>query len=241
MNIKLGYAVSSTSEDPEDLFKKIDQIARQQTDVIELSLTREEKFRHKFTSKIIDSIKRFKYRSIHAPTLDINLKPLRYPDNTTDKLLGVVDDLVSSINPSVILFHPDIVDDFGYLNKKYGSTIAFENMDSKKSFGRTVEEMKQVFERSPHARWVFDVNHLYTNDNSMKSAKLFQIAFKDRLVHYHISGFGGRHGCFCRTHEDIILTAVNDLTKPLVHEGNPLGENLFEEETDYIKNILEKI
>jgi hypothetical protein len=238
MGIKLGYSVSSTSKNPDDLLRKLKKLAEQQTDVIELGLTREEKFQHKFTKEIVKYIRQFKYRSIHTPILDLELKPLRYPSKAAKRLLKIIDNLAADIDPSVVLFHPNIVGDFDYLNKRYGSLVAFENMDSRKDFGKTVEDMKKVFKKSPMAKWVFDVNHLYTNDSSMKSARLFYKAFGDKLVSYHISSLGDRHDCFCRTHEDVILTAVTDLSKPMVHEGNVLEKNLLHEEENYIKKFF---
>lgn len=240
MELKLGYAVSSTSKDPGELLQKLQKLAERQTDVVELSLTRKEKFQHEFTKEIINLIRQFKYRSIHAPILDLDLKPLRYPSETAEKLLKIVDNLISVVDPAVVLFHPDIVDDFNYLNSRYDSLIAFENMDSKKNFGRTVKDMKNVFKKSPRAKWVFDVNHLFTNDSSMSSANYFHEAFGDRLTHYHISGFGGLHDCFYRTHEDVILSAVTDLSKPMVHEGGVLEKDLLDEEEGYIKKVFLK-
>lgn len=214
MKIKLGFAVSNTTPNSSDLLEKIKQVRKLGLDAIELSLTREEKFKQEFTEEIIKALKEFEYRSIHAPVLDTNWKPIKYPSKIASSLLGVIDKLIQQINPHVVLFHPDIVIDFEWLNKRYGHLLAFENMDKPKKFGRTMDEMKEVFSKSPQAKWIFDVNHLYTNDKTMRSAKTFYEAFKDRLTHYHISAYGGFHDCFCNTHEDVILEGVLSLDKP---------------------------
>ena len=78
-------------------------------------------------------------------------------------------------------------------------------MDSKKNFGKSVEDMRQVFTKSPQAKFVFDINHIYTNDKTMASASDFFNEFKHRLAHYHVSSLGDFHDCFCLTHEDVIF------------------------------------
>jgi len=236
MNIKLGFAVSSLKPDEEELVTKLERVLEFESDAVELSLTKPEKFNHPFTEKSFKLLKRFKYRSIHAPARN-STGPIIYPSEEADSLLDVIDKIIGKIDPQTILFHPDTINDFGYINERYGSLVSFENMDNLKTFGRTIEDMAKVFERSPQAKWVFDVNHLYTNDKNMNSAKEFYETFKDRLTHYHVSGYGTWHECFSISHEDIILKGVFDMSKPMIHEGNAVEKGLMNDEYAYIRNV----
>ena len=153
-------------------------------------------------------------------------------------MLRKINNLIAKIKPNVLLFHPDCVNDFNWLNKRYDDLLAFENMDKEKLFGRTINDLKEVFYQCTNAKWVFDLNHLYTNDKTMKSAKDFYNAFSDKLCHYHLSSYGGFHDCFCKTHEDKILEGLTDLSKPIVHEGNVVERGLLQEESEYIKKNI---
>jgi len=238
MNLRLGYAVSSKSKSTKDLINKLKYILKYQDDVIELSLTRESKMQHSYNSKLIKLINKFSYRSIHAPVLDINLEKVKYPSKRGKILLDRIDEIVKKVNPEVLLFHPDTVTDFTWLYKRYGNLIAFENMDKEKDFGKTVKDLEIVFKKCPKAKWVFDLNHIYTNDKSMRSTGKFYTSFSNRLCHYHLSSFGGFHDCFCHTHEDIIFEGLTDFSKPVVHEGGVIEKELIKEESEYIKKYL---
>jgi hypothetical protein len=241
MKIKLGFAVSNLSDDSNDLVRNIEKVLELDNEAFELSLTRVEKLKQKFTNKTFDLIKKFKYRSIHTLVKDSNLKNVYYPSREYSKWKETYDFLIQKINPNALVFHPDLIKDFEWLNKEYGSLIAFENLDKEKKFGLTIKDLDIVFDKCKKAKFVFDLNHLYTNDKSMKSASIFYNHFKSRITHYHISGFGGFHDCFCRTKEDVILTGISDLTLPLIHEGNALEKNLIEEESEYILKRLNKL
>lgn len=240
MHIKLGFAISNTTEKSEDLTRKIENALNISDEAIELSLTRDTKFNQPFTQETFDLLNKFKYKSIHAPVRDSNLNGINYPSKLGNTLLDIIDTIAKNINPTAILFHPDVVESFDYLNSRYGSTLAFENMDITKSFGKTLVELEEVFKKSPQAKWVFDINHIYTNDKSMKSAKEFYDAFKDRVTHYHVSSLGKAHDCFYNTHEDIILEGIQNLDMPMIHEGNAIDRGMGLEEFRYIEGYLQK-
>lgn len=234
MKLKIGPAISSKSYDPKELEDYLEEILEIQNDAIELSLTRPQKIRHVFTDKIYSLISKFDYISIHAPVRKTDGSAIKYPSKEGEKLLDILDKIIYSINPNTLLFHPDIVENFDYLSNKYPEILAYENMDSAKSFGKTIEDMYEIFQKAPNSKWVLDINHIYTNDKSMVLAKEFYTNFKDRLVHYHISSLGNFHDCFCLTHEDEILKGVLSFDKPLIHEGNAVEKGIFKEEINYI-------
>lgn len=136
------------------------------------------------------------------------------------------------------MVHPDQVTDFNWANEKYGSLLAFENMDEKKKFGKTIFDMKEVFNKCPNSKWVFDLNHIYTNDNTMDLAKSFFDEFKNRLTHFHISGYGGFHDALCISKEDVIIKGLVSLDYPIVDEGNLILKNVLNEEYKYIIDRL---
>lgn len=170
--IKLGYAIIC-DKGVEDLIAKLDKILKQQIHAIEFSPTRVNGLEINITKSLIKRFKSFEYRSIHAPVKDNNSKYIYYPEHKSQKVLDKIDRFIQEIDPQVLVFHPDQIHDFNWLNKRYGSLLAFENMDKRKDFGKTIGDMKEVFEEAPKAKWVFDINHLYTNDKTMKSAQAF--------------------------------------------------------------------
>jgi hypothetical protein len=114
-------------------------------------------------------------------------------------------------------------------------------MDIDKKFGKSIEDMKHVFELCPDAKWVFDLNHVYTNDNTMETAKDFYNTFKQRLTHYHLSGYGGFHDALCLSKEDIILKGIQSLEFPIIDEGNLLLKGVLKEEFEYVSNRIQNL
>jgi len=245
--LKIGATTGGPSfVDPiKDRIKHLLSIDNQ---VIELGLLKSHRIENDsfFDEEDIYNLKQFKHVSIHAPGLftcndseDSIKRPVRYPSKDTEFFIEKLIDIAKSVNARAILFHPDLVDDFPWLNEKIGDLLVFENMDNLKKLGRTVEDMEKVFKQSPQSRWVCDINHIYTNDKTMKLADEFYAAFKDRLAYYHVSSYGDIHDCFSVTKEDTILKGIKDISKPLVHEGGVLAEKgLFEKEIKYIEDKL---
>ena len=237
--IKFGPAISSRNGDPAELIDYLSQALMFSDEAVELSLTRIEKIKNSITDEVLSLLAKFKYKSIHLPVVN-NDKFISYPDKSAEESLKIIDRIISKISINTILIHPDQVRDFDWAKSRYGSLLAFENMDSKKKFGKTLEEMMKVFEICPEAKWVFDVNHLYTNDKSMKSSGDFFNALSNKLTHYHISGYGGFHDALCLSKEDIILKGIKSLDYPIIDEGNLLEKGVLKEEYDYIIERLLK-
>lgn len=235
--IKLGYSLGepTTSFSWKD---KISILADVEKYAIEISYVVSSRLKEKLDREDIEKIKQFEYISIHAPVL-ISDDPkiwIRYPSLEGGIIIDELLKIAKVIKADTILFHPDLVDDFRWLNNKVGDLLSFENMDSKKSFGKTVKDLEAVFIEAPNAKWVCDVNHIYTIDPSMKLSKEFHTAFKDRLCHYHLSGYGGFHDCLHISQEDIILEGIKDFSVPIINEGRALrnGRESLVKENDYI-------
>ena len=154
-------------------------------EAVELSFTRTDKVF--YDEDAIGLLRKFKYKSIHMPVLNHG-NFISYPDSIIDNELTIIDKIIEEIDPNTVLFHPDQMVDFKWVREKYGNRLAFENIDARKMFGKTVDEMAKVFELCPNAKFVLDVNHVYTNDKTMILASDLYLAFKDRLTHYHLSG-----------------------------------------------------
>lgn len=239
--INLNFSTGNITGDF-SLLDWINSLKRISSDAIELGFTRSERIPVEFSNDIISSLKDFKSVFIHAPVKH-NEQWINYPSKDSDKIIETLKSIISRINIKAIVFHPDLVKDFEYLSSIFGDKLAFENMDSNKSFGIKISDMQDVFEKCPNAKWVCDINHLYTNDNSMISSINWHEAFGDRLVYYHISAFGGFHSMFIDTREDIILKGIKEFSKHLIHEGFDQAAQVskLNEEMKYIKNILKPV
>src|SRR5690606_3722093 len=114
--------------------------------------------------------------SFHAPS--------RY--DTTREL-----DLIEKLAKGVperwpVILHPDASRDLrGW--QCLGSRLAIENMDRRKSTGRTVEESWEIFEVLPEAKLCCDVGHARQVDTTMIEASLILREFGHRLVEAHVS------------------------------------------------------
>ena len=74
----------------------------------------------------------------------------------------------------------------------------------------------------------------------MKLAETFHSAFRDRLCHYHLSGYGGFHDCLHLSQEDIILDGIINHSAPIINEGRAMqdGNESLVKENNYILKRL---
>jgi len=242
--IKLGYSLGVGGNPKHSIKERIKILSSVQTYAIELGYVVADRLQEELDDEDIYNIKKFDYISIHAPALvsDIGGEKIwmRYPSAQGEKAIEQIIKNAEAVKADTILFHPDLVDDSSWLSKKIGSRLAFENMDAKKSFGKTVEDLEKIFTQVPNAKWVCDVNHIYTIDHSMRLTDEFHNNFKDRLCHYHLSGYGGFHDCLYISQEDIILKGIKDFSIPIIHEGRALkdGKDSLSKENQYIMDRL---
>jgi hypothetical protein len=243
--LKLGYSTGAigTKLSLKERLKLIWEIEKF---AVELGFTRSERLENAIDNESLQLIKQFEYISIHAPVKKtVNPKTregtaIRYPSKEADHIIEKIVHILKITSAQTVVFHPDLVDDFGWLNKIFKAKLAFENMDAKKEFGKTTKDLRQVFKKAPEAKWVFDLNHLYTVDPTMKLADRFYEAFKNRLCHYHLSGYGGFHNCLCLTKENIILEGIKEYSVPIIHEGSATreGKDLLIRENNYILSFF---
>jgi hypothetical protein len=119
---------------------------------------------------------RFEYASIHAPS--------HFPQEFENWVLQRLAAVERCGFPVVV--HPDTI----YTPDKwrqFGGRLVVENMDKRKPIGRTVSEMRAIFEALPDARFCFDIGHARQVDPTMTEASLLLRFFAERLEQVHIS------------------------------------------------------
>lgn len=119
---------------------------------------------------------RFSHISVHAPT-----------DYTSDQEAAVVEQLTCFKERGwPVIAHPDVIRDYT-LWKPLESFLFLENMDKRKPVGRTVEELKRVFDKLPDAQMCFDIAHARQVDTSMTVAYSIARTFRGMIKQIHIS------------------------------------------------------
>lgn len=90
-----------------------------------------------------------------------------------------------------VIVHPDVIETPESW-QDFDAQLCLENMDNRKSTGRTVAEMRELFQRLPRASFCLDVGHARQIDPTMTTALLMLTEFRDRLVQIHVSEVGAR-------------------------------------------------
>jgi rhodanese-related sulfurtransferase len=117
----------------------------------------------------------FSYVSVHAPS--------RFSADEEDGVIALLRQIPVG-RPIVV--HPDTIHDSGKW-AGFGSQLAIENMDRRKSDGRSAGELSRWFERLPDARLCFDLAHAHQCDRTMTEAFRILMKFRDRVCQLHIS------------------------------------------------------
>jgi hypothetical protein len=118
----------------------------------------------------------FLFVSVHAPS-----KERRVPEPDLVRMLSGLPHWVDAI-----VVHPDAIRE-PELYRPLGRTLAIENMDARKPYGRTAAELHDLFDELPHAGLCFDVAHAKSVDPSMAEGERILDSLGDRLRHVHLS------------------------------------------------------
>ena len=133
----------------------------------------------------------FDYVSIHAPSA--------YPIEVETK---IAEDLTPAIEKNLhVVVHPDSISNFEPW-RRFGRLLCIENMDKRKPTGRTVPELREIFERLPEASLCLDVAHSRQVDPTMGDAADILRKFASRLAQVHVSDVNSSS-----EHERLNLTA----------------------------------
>jgi hypothetical protein len=152
-------------------------------DAVELSALRDYELRTLVEAIPDLDLDGFEYVSFHAPS------KLQTLDESAvfDLLWGVPDSWP-------IVVHPDLLQTSS-LWQQFGERLCVENMDNRKTTGRTLGELHVLFARFPEATFCLDLGHARQIDPTMASAMFMLQEFGDRLRELHVSEVGphGEH------------------------------------------------
>jgi len=180
-----------------------------------------------------DIFSSFKRASLHLP----GALPFRYGKNSkTVELLDRINAEQEKFHFNAIILHPDAVDDWDIF-KKYDLPILVENMDNRKHFGKTTSDLQKVFSRFD-TKICLDVNHIFTNDKSMRLTQDFIQTFFGRISEIHISGYKTLHDPLFKTRQNFIVDSIKGLDVPVIIESAFDDEREITKEFFYIKNRL---
>jgi len=144
--------------------------------VVELSALRLEELDHLVESLPLLDLDGFEFVSFHAPSQF----PVKHERYVIDQLRAVVDRAIP------VVVHPDVIST-PEAWVALGSQLLIENMDKRKSIGRTARELADLFCRFPDAGLCFDIGHARQVDPTMTEARLILEAFGERLREIHAS------------------------------------------------------
>jgi hypothetical protein len=154
----------------------IQLVAGQATAAIELSALRENELQPLLNALESLDLREFSYVAFHAPSR---------LDRLSEKgLFSKLQAVVARQWP--IVMHPDVISDFA-LWRQLGALLCIENMDKRKSVGRTASELAVYFNELPEARLCFDIGHARQIDPTMCEAEIILQTFGDRIRQIHLS------------------------------------------------------
>jgi hypothetical protein len=118
----------------------------------------------------------FEYVSVHAPS---RLREMREPD-AAQLLRPCLD------RKWPVVLHPDAIGDHG-LWRDFGKNLCLENMDKRKTSGRTADELARHFKELPEASLCLDLGHARQVDPTLGIARRILRDYGERLVQLHLS------------------------------------------------------
>jgi hypothetical protein len=121
-------------------------------------------------------LQRFEFVAFHAPSALVE---------RDERTLATLLRQVAERNLPIVL-HPDVIRDFACW-RDFDNLLCLENMDRRKSTGRTCDELESLFAALPNASWCFDIGHASQVDPTMSEATRMLYAFRGRLKHLHAS------------------------------------------------------
>ncbi len=145
------------------------------TTAVELSALRDSELPSLLASLEDLDLEAFAHVSLHAPS---TLNQMREQE--------LVAALVDVPAPWPIIVHPDVIttpERWRFL----GARLCLENMDQRKTTGRTLPEMEEVFQELPDASFCFDIGHARQVDPTMAVAISLLRRFGSRMRQVHLS------------------------------------------------------
>ena len=144
-------------------------------DAIELSALRVNEIRPLVEALPHLNLCRYEHISVHLPS-----------NFSAEEEVAIGELLWNLPHTWLLILHPDVIHDFS-IWRRFAGRIAIENMDRRKSRGRTAEELDCCFTQLPEAKLCFDIGHARQFDPSMAEAYLILSRFSSRLAQVHVS------------------------------------------------------
>ena len=233
-DLLLGFSTGVFKDETLSVYDRLREFAKVACSIIELGFVQIHRF-EKFDpeerpQEFVDLLAQYKYVSLHAPkcTYDKTAE--------TAKVFEKINKVHKLRQLDLVIFHPDTIVDFELFNN-LPFPVAFENMDKRKTFGRTVEDIQNVLAKNPTFKMVLDVNHVFTNDPTMKLAEDFLASLGDRIAEIHLSGYTKLHDPIYISKQDFIAKPIINLEKPIIVESD-LDPSEVELEKNYIRSLL---
>jgi hypothetical protein len=202
----IGFSTGALARN--DFDRALLELAPKPVDSVELSALRFPELRILLESIPRLQLERYRYISLHAPS--------HFEIGEEEVAIAMLQDLAPPLWPIVI--HPDSI----RLHDRwmgFGSRLAVENMDRRKSTGRSAQELVQVFARLPDASLCFDIGHARQFDTTMTEAYMILKLFAGRLCQLHVSEVNS-----ASQHERLSFSAIRafEQVADLVPDNIPL-------------------
>lgn len=154
----------------------------------------------------------FRYVSVHAP-----VKNRKLDDSASAQALRGLPLWVRSI-----VTHPDTFNELAPY-RALDTRLVLENMDDRKTTGRTADELAPVFDELPRAGFCLDVAHVHSIDPTMAGGHELLDRFRSLLRQVHLSSLtGGHHVPLTEADEELffgVLERCHDV--PWILEARP--------------------
>ena len=186
----IGFSTGALAKS--DFRRALEELRKRHIDVVELSALRIDELEPLCSALPSLDVQQFAFISVHAPS---SFAPELEP--------WVVEQLNSVVRLGVpVVVHPDTI----YTPAVWehlGGSLLLENMDKRKPIGRTVVELRPIFDVLSAARFCFDIGHARQVDPTMTEAAALLRAFGGRLAQVHLSEVNT-----ASRHDPISLNAV---------------------------------
>jgi len=197
---------------------------------VELSALRDTELQPLIESLDELDLSQFEYVSVHAPSQFLTIDEAQVL-----KLLAKVFD-----RKWPVVVHPDVIEDWSAW-REHGDLVCIENMDKRKSTGRTADELQLIFDRLPEASLCFDIGHAMQIDPTMLEAKAILLSHGQRIKQLHVSDVNSQCG-----HEPLNMVAESAFARvvhlipkdiPVIME-TPVSEQWVESQMRRAQHVL---
>lgn len=169
----IGYSTGAIALG--DFSRALDTLRSHQFRAIELSALRIQEVEPLLAALPRLDLRNYVYVSFHAPS--------SFAETEEEHLIELLKKLPDNWP---IILHPDAVHNFERW-QGLAARLAIENMDRRKSTGRSARELIEIFRLLPQAKMCLDIGHARQIDTSMLETYVLLKTFSDRIVQLHVS------------------------------------------------------